>query len=140
MRQWLVLAMLVAAGATVLIGLALYAQVLRFKRRLPQLRDPGDLEKFKAMASVQMYASFVGIRMAWIPLIIWVIGKFFLRSLTWLDLALYVVLPYVIQTVIAVTTIGAFRAVRATPATDPALNKERERVAEVWLRRNFPDW
>ena len=140
MRYWLVLSMVVAAAATLVTMIALFAQARRFSRRVPELRDLGDLNAFKAMASVQMYASFVVIRLAWVPLIIWLIGKFFLRSLTWLDLLLYVALPYVLQLVVAVTTIATLRAVRVTPASDPVLNKERERVVDVWLRQNFPDW
>jgi len=130
----------VAAAGVVVSMLALYAQLRRFQTLHPVLRTDEDLTAFKSLAAAQMYGSLVGLVLAWVPLALWAIGKFVFGVVGWLDALLFVALPFVIQLGVAAMTVGAARAVRATPSDDPNTKSERDRIVDIWLHRNLPNW
>ena len=140
MRELLIVSMLVSGGAVLALMLGLHAQLRRFQKRFPELRTSDDLQAFKALASAQMYASLVGLILVWVPLLIWIFGKFVFGRVGWIDLLLYVVIPFVVQLVTSGFLVGTARAIRATPARDMTLETERDRIVDVWLHRSLPNW
>ena len=106
----------------------------------PRLRDASDMARFKRLASGQMYVAVVFLPLAWVPLIAWAFGIAVAGATNWLDLLLYVVLPLAAVVATSGAMVGLARAVRATPTDGPALAAERDRVADVWVSRRFPDW
>ena len=140
MRIWLITAMLVSPAAVLAVMLLLHGQLRRFSVSVPELRTPQDVGRFKRLAAGQMYGSLVGLVLTWLPLALWLAGKFWLGQLYWLDVVLFVVLPLVVLVWASGQMLSTARAVRATPATDPAIVAERDRVVDVWLHRNLPNW
>ena len=140
MRIWLILSMLVPAAAVLAIMFLQHAQLRRFQRRVPELRTADDLAAFTRLAGTQMYWSLAGLTLTGVPPMVWLFGKFVAGQLGWLDALLYVVLPFAALTYASGRLVSTARAVRATPADDPALTAERDRVVHVWLHRNLPDW
>ena len=140
MRFWLVTSMIAAAGAVVLAMIGLYFPLRGFREKHPEIRGDADMLAFKRLASVQMYVSLAALYLAWVPLLIWVVGKFVLGRLTWLDGLLFVVLPFVIQFALSAAAIGTAKAVRSTPAATEGLSAERDRVVDVWVNKKYPEW
>ncbi len=96
---------------------------------------------FKRLAKIQMLAAllFLPFIWPWLPFCIWLYGMFFADVLTWLDLLLFVVLPFAAVIVVASTVSGPVERARSL-ATDPSLVAERDRVVDVWLNGKLPDW
>jgi len=140
MRFWLITSMAAAAGAVVVAMIVLYLPLRSFRRKYPMLRDEADMSAFRRLASLQMYVSLAALYLTWVPLVIWIVGKFVLGQLTWLDGLLFVVLPFVAQFALSAAAIGTARAVRSTPAADERLTAERDRVVDVWVNKNYPEW
>ena len=140
MRFWLVASMIVAAGAVILAMIVLYFPLRSFRAKYPVIRSDVDMLAFKRLASFQMYVSLAALYLTWVPLLIWIVGKFVLGHLTWLDGLLFVILPFVIQFVLSGAAIGTAKAVRSTPAEGPTLTAERDRVVDVWVNKKYPEW
>ena len=140
MRLWLVASMVAAAGAVILAMIVLYFPLRSFREKYPLLRNENDMLAFKRLASVQMYVSLAALYLAWVPLLIWIVGKFVLGQLTWLDGLLFVILPFVTQFTLAAAAVGTAKAVRSTPAAHETLTAERDRVVNVWVNKNYPEW
>ena len=140
MRNWLIVAMLASSAAVLAIMWLLHGQLRRFREAVPALRTPADVDRFKRLAAGQMYASLFGLIFTWVPLVVWLAGKFWLGQLGWLDALLFAVLPMGVLVWASGQMVGTARAVRATPATDPAILAERDRVVNAWLHRNLPNW
>jgi hypothetical protein len=132
--------MTAAAGAVVASMIVLYFPLRSFRRNRPLLRDEADMSAFRRLASVQMYVSWAALRLTWVPLVIWLVGKFALGALNWWDGLLFVVLPFFVQLAVAAGAVGTAKAVRSTPAADDRLAAERDRVVEVWVNKDFPEW
>jgi hypothetical protein len=120
------------------------ADAARAADRLPPRRAAAALagghESIRRLGKFQMYATLLVFALVALPLLVWIYGKFIVGALGWLDLLLYVILPFVALLILT----GVFGApadeVRATPADTPELEKERDHVADVWVSKNFPDW
>jgi hypothetical protein len=140
MRLWLILAMALSSVAVLGIMLLGHAQLRRFLRSLPALRNSDDMSQFKKLAAAQMYESLVALALSAAPLVIWVIGKFMMGHLGWLDLLLFVVAPFLILGFAASKMSGAAEAVRQIAVADQSLAPERDRVVDVWLHRLLPNW
>jgi membrane protein required for beta-lactamase induction len=140
MRSWLVAAMIAAAGTVIALMIVLYFPLRSFRRKHPVLRDEADMSAFKRLASLQMYSALPALYLTRVPLVVWLVGKFALGHLTWLDGLLFVVLPFFVQSAIAAGAIGTAEAVRSTPAANEALTAERDRVVDVWINKKLPQW
>ena len=140
MRFWLVTSMVAAAGAVALAMIGLYFPLRSFREKHPEIRGDADMLAFKRLASVQMYVSLAALYLTWVPLLIWIVGKFVLGRLTWLDGLLFVVLPFVIQFALSAVAVGTAEAVRRTPAATDTLTAERDRVVDVWVNKKYPEW
>ena len=132
---------MVAAAATVVLAMVgLYFPLRRFREKYLIIRNESDMLAFKRLASFQMYVTLGTLYLTWVPLLIWIVGKFVLGHLTWLDGLLFVILPFAIQMALSATAIGTANAVRSTPVADEALTAERDRVADVWVNKLYPEW
>jgi hypothetical protein len=140
MRTWLIVSMLACAAVVLAIAVVMHLQLRRFQQRVPELHSDEDLSEFRTLAAGQMYGSLTALVLTWVPLVIWLVGKFVLGELVWLDAGFYVVLPFVIEQLVIGTMASTAKAVRATPATDPGLETQRDHIVDVWLRRLLPDW
>ena len=140
MRFWLVASMVAAAATVVLAIVALYLPLRSFREKYLVIRNEPDMLAFKRLASFQMYVTLAALYLTWVPLLIWIVGKFVLGHLTWLDGLLFVILPFVIQMALSATAIGTANAVRSTPVADEALTAERDRVVDVWVNKLYPEW
>jgi len=140
MRFALVLSMATAAGAVVVAMIVLYFPLRSFRQKYKVLRNEADMLAFKRLASFQMYVSLVALYLTWVPLVLWLVGKFGLGQLTWLDGLLFVILPLVVQFAISAGAIGTARELRCTPAGDENLTAERDRVVDVWVNKKYPEW
>lgn len=140
MRFWLVTIMAGAVAIVLASVVVLFFQLWSFGRKYPLLRDDADMVAFKRLASTQMYVSWAALWLTWVPLVVWVVGKFVLGVLTWWDGLVFVVLPFVLEFAAAGAAVGTAKAVRRTPAADARLTAEREQVADVWVKKNFPEW
>ncbi len=140
MRFWLLASMVAAAGAVVLAAVGLHLQLRSFRERYPVISSEADMLVFKRLASFQMYVSLVALYLIWVPLLIWIVGKFVFGQLTWLDGLLFVILPFVTQFALMVAGRGTAKGVRSTPAATESLTAERDRVADVWVNKDFPEW
>ena len=118
----------------------LYFPLRSFREKHPEIRGDADMLAYKRLASVQMYVSLAALYLAWVPLLVWIVGKFALGRLTWLDGLLFVVLPFVIQFALSAAAIGTANAVRSTPAATESLSAERDRVVGVWVNKKYPEW
>jgi len=140
MRFWLLASMIIAAAAVLLAMIVLLFALWRFRQKHAILRDQADMAAFKRLASSQMYVSLISLKLTWVPLAIWIVGRFVLRQLTWLDGLLFVAIPFALQIALSAAFVGLARAVRRTPAGDEQLTAERDRVADVWVNKNLPEW
>ena len=140
MRFWLVASMVAAAGAVILAMIVLYFPLGSFREKYPLLRNETDMVAFKRLASFQMYVSLAALYLTWVPLFIWIVGKFVLGQLTWLDGLLFVILPFIVQFALSAAAIGTAKAVRSTPAADQTLTAERDRIVDVWVNKKYPEW
>ena len=75
----------------------------RFRRIVPELRTPEDLQRLRSLAKFQMYLALPGHPLVTIggPIVIWVIGWLLLKKLGWVDLLVYGVLPMIVPVAIA---------------------------------------
>jgi hypothetical protein len=114
----------------------------RFRRIVPELRTPEDLQRLRSLAKFQMYLAIPGHPLVTIggPIAIWFIGWLVLKELGWLDLLVYGVLPMILP--VAIAAIGESPATMAKdiPAKEASLASERDRIVDVWINRLFPDW
>jgi hypothetical protein len=140
MRIWLIGTMIAGAATVLAAMLGCYLQLVHFGKRYPTLSSDADILAFKRLATIQMYISLPGLYLAWLPLVLWLPGKFFLGQLTWLDGMLFVTVPFLAQLGLAAATVGTAKAVRRTPAANDVLAAERDRVADIWVHKNFPEW
>jgi hypothetical protein len=138
MHEFLIALMVLPPLLMVIAMLAMYAQLRRFQRLVPVLRGPDDLARFQRLATIQMIVALSEPVLFWLPLIIWPIGHFFIGDLTWLDLLLFGVIPFCIVAIVAFSTIGTARAVRATPTSSTELEAGRDRIVDIWLNRWLP--
>jgi hypothetical protein len=140
MRFWLITTMAAAAATVIGSMIACYFRLRSFQGKFPLIRDEADMSAFKRLASTQMYVSWASLWLAWVPLVVWLVGKFVVGVLNWRDGLLFVVLPFFVQLAVAYAGVGTAKAVRRTPATDERLAAERDRVADVWVNKDFPEW
>ena len=114
----------------------------RFRRIVPELRTPEDLQRLRSLAKFQMYLSLVGHPNVMIGGVIatWVIGWLVVKKLGWLDLLLFGVLPIIVPVVIAAMGESPARMATSIPASDSSLASERDRIVDVWINHMFPDW
>ena len=132
--------MLAPPVLVILAMVILHLQHRRFQKEIPLLRDSQDMLRFKRMAAFQMRVSGIAMFLAWSPLVIWIYGIAVARVVGWLDLLLYVVVPYAAELWVGVSMVDRARAVRATPASNSTLEVERDHVAKVWVNGPRPDW
>lgn len=140
MRHVLLTLMLAPPVVCLLALLALRAQLIRFQRDVPRLGSADDLRRFKRLAKVQMYGTLLVFALIGLPLLVWGLGKFVGGALDWLDLLLYVILPFAALVLILNYLDAPAEDVRATPADTPEFERERDHVAQVWVDKNFPEW
>ena len=139
-RNVLLIIMLAPPALNLLAMIVLRAHLVSFQRAVPRLRNADDMARFKRLATVQMYATLVVLPTEALPLLVWIYGKFIAGALGWLDLLLYVIVPFLGLTGAAMLLGKQADEVRATPADTPELEKERDLVADVWVNKNFPEW
>jgi hypothetical protein len=114
----------------------------RFRRIVPELRTPEDLQRLRSLAKLQMYLSFLGHPLVTIGgvIVIWVVGWLLVKKLGWLDLLVFGVLPMIVLLIIAAVGESPARMAKGIPASDASLASERDRIVDVWINRLFPDW
>jgi hypothetical protein len=114
----------------------------RFRRIVPELRTPEDLQRLRSLAKFQMYVSLLGHPLVTIggPIVIWVVGWLLVKKLGWVDLLVYGVLPMIVPLVIAAMGESPARMAKGIPASEASLASERDRIVDVWINRLFPDW
>lgn len=140
MRFWLIALMLATGLGVVLLMVALYIPLRSFRQKHPVLRNEADMSAFKRLASFQMYGSLTALYLMWAPLVIWLLGKFVVGHLTWMDGFLFVIVPFIVQFAVSGAAIGTAKAVRSTPAANETLTAERDRVVDVWVNKKYPEW
>jgi hypothetical protein len=142
LMMWLrlIIAMLVAPVVVIVIMCGQYFHLRGFRRSTPKLHTDMDMVRFKRLASIQMYVSLAGLIVMGIPLALWVIDLFWFGEMAWLDLLLFVLVPFAVECAVASVVVGTSRAVRSTPASDLSLASERDRVVDIWLHRALPSW
>jgi hypothetical protein len=114
----------------------------RFQRAVPQLRTSDDIQRLRSLAKLQMYLSLLAHPLLTIGgvVLVWVIGWLVVKQLGWVDLLLFGVLPIIISFVIAAMGESPARLAKSIPASDVALQSERDHIVDVWINRLFPDW
>ncbi len=140
MGYWFHIALIAPSAIIFSLMIALTLQLIVFRKRYPVIRDDSDMRAFKRLATVQMYGSLPVIYLAWLPIIVWVVGKFIFGHLTWLDGLLFVILPFAALIAWSFAAIGTADGARETPAESETLTTERDRVVDVWVNKNFPEW
>ena len=116
------------------------AQLRRFARDVPVLRTAAELDRFKRIASLQMYVALGLIPLLALPLLVWLYGMFVAAVLGLFDIFLGVVLPSLALAVVGHFTKRTEKSVQQLPVEDPALRAERDRVVQVWQSQALPDW
>jgi hypothetical protein len=114
----------------------------RFRRTVPELRAPEDLQRLRSLAKFQMYLALPGHPLVTIcgPIAIWGIGWLVLKELGWLDLLVYGVLPMSLPVAVAAIGESPARMAKDIPAKEASLASERDRIVDVWINRLIPDW
>jgi len=114
----------------------------RFRRSVPELRDEQDLQRLRSLAKLQMYLSLIAHPALTIGgvVMVWLIGKFVLDELDWVDLLLYGVLPIIIAVVVGCIGESPAEMAKTIPAPEASISSERDRVVAVWINRLFPTW
>jgi hypothetical protein len=114
----------------------------RFRRIVPELRTPEDLQRLRSLAKLQMYLSLLAHPLLTIGVVVatWVIGRVVFRELGWLDLLLYGVFPILVPFVIAARGESPARMAKRIPAREVSLALERDRIVDVWINRLLPNW
>jgi hypothetical protein len=138
MRELLIALTILPTAFMIIAMLAMYVQLRRFQRRIPVLREPEDLARFQRLASIQMIVAISEPVLFWTPAIVWIVGHFFIGDLNWLDLLLFVIVPFCLLAIVAFSTIGTARAVRATPAASSGLEARRDHIVNIWLNHRLP--
>jgi hypothetical protein len=121
-------------------GLSLLAawDLNRFLQRTPAIDAPQDLHDFRRLVARQMYGALTMI----VPAVAagLVMGYGVVQDLvTWQEITA-VGLFAVVFLLLGVWLKKLEARVKAVPAADPELRAERDRVAQVWVKKMFPDW
>jgi hypothetical protein len=139
----LLLTIMVALPSVAAVALVVLAITYRrFRRTVPELRTPQDLQRLRSLAKFQMYSALLCHPNVMIGgvIVIWVVGWLVLKKLGWVDLLVYGVLPMIVPFVIAATGESPATTAKGIPASDASLASERDRIVDVWINRLFPDW
>jgi uncharacterized membrane protein len=137
MRTALVALILTPTVISILAMIVMYFPLRSFQRSTPRIRTREDTERLRRLATLQMYGGLLG-SVLWIPPVVWIIGVLFTDAITWSDVLLYVILPYIVLFIVAAIGVGPAKAVRDTPADTPALTAERDRIVNIWLSQKLP--
>jgi hypothetical protein len=139
MRTVLFVLMLVPPAINLVMLLALHAHWLRFKQTVPALRTAEDLQRLQQLASLHMYAALVTLVLILIPLPTWIYGHVVAETLTMEELS-FAIVPGIILGGLAALAKSPAKQAREMPASDAALQAQRDHIADVWLHRALPDW
>ena len=136
MRAVLVALILAPTIISILAMIVLYFPLRNFQNATPRIRTRADTERLRRLATQQMYGGLLG-SILWIPPVVWLISVLVTDAVTWGDVLLYVVLPYVVLFIVAAIGIGPAKAVRNTLTDDPTLQAERDRIVNIWLNQKL---
>jgi len=139
MRSALIAVMLAPPVILVVTMLLLFVQLKRFQRATPQIRTTDDLERLRRLATVQMYGGLLS-PLLWPPFLVWIYGRFVADALTWTDLLLYGVIPFLAVGAAAFALGGPAKEVQGIAVSDPSLKPQRDRIIDVWLHQKLPKW
>jgi uncharacterized membrane protein len=123
----------------VLAAAVMLWSLTQLNRFLTETRDIGDevsLERFKALARVQMYLALCGIVLLTIGMLagIAVIGRYGLLGL------LVVILTNMLMLGLGVYHKRVEERTRSLQAGSEVLAKEYQRISETWLKKALPDF
>jgi uncharacterized membrane protein len=123
----------------VLAAAVMLWSLTQLNRFLTETRDIGDevsLERFKALARVQMYLALCGIVLLTVGMLagIAVIGRYGLLGL------LVVILTNMLMLGLGVYHKRVEARTRSLQAGSEVLAKEYQRISETWLKKALPDF
>jgi hypothetical protein len=139
-RNVLVLLLIIPPAIILMTTMLMSSQLRRFQRTVPVLHTADDLQRLRRLVKTQMYASLICLALLAAPLMVWLLGFFIAGALGWLDLLVFVALPFAVVTVATVLMGRPAEVVRATSVANPTLQAERDQIVQVWVDRIFPDW
>lgn len=113
-------------------------QIRRFLRETGALESAEDLERFKGIAAIQMYAALVLLPILMAPVVLYGYGLWS-GELAPSDL-LFVLVPSLALFVAGQAGKRVERQMYEMPVADEELGRERDRVVQVWQHKPFPEW
>lgn len=76
----------------------------------------------------------------WLPFVVWIYGWFVGNALTWTDLLLFGIFPFLLVGAAAFALGGPAKEVQNIAVSDPSLKTERDRIVDIWLHQKLPKW
>lgn len=122
----------------VLLQIYFSHQIRCFLRETRALESAGDLDRFKGVAAIQMYAALVLLPILMAPLALYIYGLWS-GELPPSDLV-FLLVPSLALIVAGQAGKRVERRMHEMPIADEELGRERDRVVDVWLHKPFPDW
>jgi hypothetical protein len=138
MRQTLLLLILLLPALGILNAVWFGSELARFAREVLRLESSADVERFKEVVARQMYAALVQIVILAAPPILFFVG-IVRRELFPADV-LAIIVPAGVVIAVAALYKKVEQRVRAIPAADPELERQRDAVIHTWLKKPLPDW
>jgi hypothetical protein len=123
---------------SIVVGLLLSFRWQGFMRQKPKLETPEDLETFKRMVKLEMYAALMMLPVMILPGIAYPVGLF-LGALNLFPDLIYFLLLMGLMLLIGRYTKSVEMKARTMPVAPP-LARERDRVVNTWVGKALPDW
>jgi hypothetical protein len=114
------------------------SELQRFARQVTRFDSTADVELFKGVVARQMYAALAQIVLLAVPPILFFVG--IIRKDLGPGDVLYIILPSAVVILVALVYKKVESQVRAIPAADDELRRQRDAIVETWIKKPLPDW
>ena len=138
MRYTLLLLILIFPAVAILNAWWFGSELQRFARQVRSFDSTAHIEAFKAVVARQMYAALAQIVLLAVPPILFLVGLA-RRELGPGDV-LFIIVPSLVVILVAVLYKQVEKQVKAIPAQDDELRRQRDRIVETWMKKPTPDW
>ncbi len=114
------------------------SELQRFSRDVRTFSSTHEIERFKGVVARQMYAALVQIVLLVVPPILFFVG-IVKGALTPGDVV-FIVVPSAVVILVAAMYKQTETKVKAIPANDDELRRQRDAIIHTWLKKPLPDW
>jgi len=138
MRTAFIALMVLLPGAAIVNAYYCGTLLQAFLRNVSGLASSADLERFKRVVARQMYAALVQLALLAVPPILYAVGLV-IGVLVPGDIV-YILVPSAVVIVVAQLFKPLETRVKAIPAANGELARQRDEIVHTWMKKPLPDW